>query len=387
MYTKRIHGYRIVEKRLSPINKWQLLREVGKDTLSAAAQLKLEWIIFYHTVGRRNARQTAYHFGINPKTFHKWKGRFQEKNLLTLEEHSRAPVKTRTRDISLLQRRQIRELRKKHLRWGKMKLQKRYEQLYGEYLSSWKFQVVMQEEHLYFDKAKIKKQRSKRKQAQRDPKRRITAFVNEHKVHHLWHVDTVLLTHPDGGYRYLLTAIDDVSKLAYARLYPTHSSHQAADFLKRLHYLTEGEIINLHHDNGSEFEKDFKQACHELSLPQWYSRVRTPKDNSVLERFNRTIQEEFVEMAYNGVEDLRAFNEELTEWLVEYNSIRPHQALDYLTPLEYIDTYFNAKVLPMSSSSTYLYSRNECPPLGFIEVLRENFLRCFKVETLFGSVI
>ena len=42
-------------------------------------------------------------------------------------------------------------------------------------------------------------------------------------------------------------------------------------------------------------EKDFKKACTELSLPQWYSRPRTPKDNPVLERFNRTIQEEFVE--------------------------------------------------------------------------------------------
>ena len=95
-----------------------------------------------------------------------------------------------------------------------------------------------------------------------------------------------------------------------------------------------------------------KQACTELSLPQWYSRVRTPKDNAVLERFNRTIQEEFVEMAYAGIEDLKEFNDELTEWLVEYNSVRPHQALDYLTPLEYIDTYLNTKVLPMSSSHT-----------------------------------
>jgi putative transposase len=353
MYTKQIHGYRIREKPVPQITKWQLCRELGKDVLTPQAQLKLEWIIFYHTIGERNAIKTAKHFGINPKTFHKWKGRFQEKNLLTLEEQSRAPVKTRKRDISQLQRRQIRELRNKHLRWGKMKLQKHYKKMYGEYLSSWKFQIVIEEEHLYFDKAKVRKQKRKRKQAQSNPKRRITEFVKEHKVHHLWHVDTVLLTQSTGGYRYLLTAIDDQSKLAYARLYTSHSSKQAADFLKRLHYLTEGEIINLHHDNGTEFEKHFKQACSELSLPQWYSRVRTPKDNAVLERFNRTIQEEFVEMAYAGVEDIKEFNQELTDWLIEYNSVRPHQALDYLTPLEYIDTYLNTKVLPMSSSLTY----------------------------------
>ena len=155
-----------------------------------------------------------------------------------------------------------------------------------------------------------------------------------------------------GGYRYLLTAIDEVSKLAYARLYRSHSSKQAADFLKRLHYLTEGEIINLHHDNGTEFEKDFITACTQLSLPQWYSRVRTPKDNAVLERFNRTIQEEFVEMTETTIENIQPFNLDLTEWLIEYNSVRPHQALDYLTPLEYIDILQHNKVLPMSPSHT-----------------------------------
>ena len=48
------------------------------------------------------------------------------------------------------------------------------------------------------------------------------------------------------------------------------------------------------------------------------------------------------------VEDTEAFNQKLFNWLIEYNSIRPHQALDYKTPLAYIDS----QLLPMSSSST-----------------------------------
>jgi transposase InsO family protein len=330
------------------IDKWTFLRSRGKDVLTMQAQLKLEWIIFYNTVGNQNALKTAKHFGINPKTLHKWKGRFNEKDLTTLEEKSRAPERTRKRDISLLQRERIRKLRKKHIKWGKMKLQKRYLAVHGEYLSSWKFQVVIEEEHLYFDKQKIKKQRRKKNQAQNQQKKRIHTLLKEQKINHLWHVDTVLLSRSRGGYRYLLTAIDDTSKLAYARLYTTHSSRQAADFLTRLHYLTEGEIVNLHHDNGSEFQKDFEAACKELALPQWYSRVHTPKDNAVLERFNRTIQEEFVDIIDIDVEDIAAFNLRLLDWLIEYNSIRPHQALDYKTPLQYIDSL----LLPMSSSST-----------------------------------
>ncbi len=339
--------YFFKQKEIQSVDRWQLLRLRGRD-ISPRAQLKLEWIIFYYTAGACNALKTARHFGINPKTLHKWKGRFNERNLLTLEEASRAPHKTRTRDISFIQRGRIRKLRKKHIKWGKMKLQERYSAIYGESVSSWKIQKVIEEEHLYFDKLQLQKKRRKQKQAQAQPKRRINTLLKEKKAHFLWHVDTVIFTLSQGGYRYLLTAIDDTSKLAYAHLYTTHSSKQAADFLKRLHYLTEGEIVNLHHDNGSEFQKDFEIACKELSLPQWYSRVRTPKDNAVLERFNRTIQEEFVDIIDIGTEDTLEFNQRLLDWLIEYNSVRPHQALDYKTPLQYIDS----EVLPMSPSST-----------------------------------
>lgn len=346
------HGYYLKTKDAPIPSKWNLLREIGKDTLSDKAQLKLEWIIFYHTAGKSNVLKTAMHFGINPKTLHKWKGRFNEKHLATLEEESRAPIKTRTRDISFMQRDRIKKLRIKHIKWGKMKLKRRYLLIYGEIISSWKIQKVIEEENLYFDSVQHKRYQKRRNQAQKHPKKRITEFVKENKSNHLWHVDTVIFTLPEGGYRYLLTAIDDISKLAYSRLYTTHSSKQAADFLKRLTYLTEGNMLNIHHDNGSEFQKDFEKACVDLKLPQWYSRVRTPKDNAVLERFNRTIQEDFVDIIDIGLEDINEFNNRLLEWLIEYNSIRPHETLDYLTPLEYIDTYLSNRVLPMSSSLT-----------------------------------
>ena len=328
--------------------KWQLFRALGKTQLSPHAQLKLEWIIFYHTVGRTKVTQTARHFGITRKTLHKWLARFDEKHLGSLEERSRAPEKTRTRTISPEQKTRIKHLRQAHLRWGKMKLQALYKAAYQEPISSWKIQMVIQDEQLYFDKKQTKKLRLKRKHAQH--KKRITQLTKKAQVHYLWHVDTVVFTLPQGGYRYLLTAIDDTSKLAYARIYASHSSKQAADFLRRLHYLTQGEIINLHHDNGSEFMLHFAQACKEFTLPQYFSRAYTPKDNAVLERFNRTIQEECVELMPIGLDDIADANECITDWLIEYNSLRPHQALDYLTPLQYIDT---TKLSPMSSSQTH----------------------------------
>ncbi|KKW45056.1 MAG: ABC transporter, permease protein [Parcubacteria group bacterium GW2011_GWB1_56_8] len=67
------------------------------------------------------------------------------------------------------------------------------------------------------------------------------------------------------------------------------------------------------------------------------------------ERFNRTLKDEFISLG-NAVTDCALFNQKLTEWLVEYNFHRPHQALGYEVPVEY--HYKHQKVLPMSPSST-----------------------------------
>jgi len=53
--------------------------------------------------------------------------------------------------------------------------------------------------------------------------------------------------------RYILTAVDHASKLAYARMYRNKSSRAAADFLYRLRYVVNQPIENLLTDNGSEF--------------------------------------------------------------------------------------------------------------------------------------
>src|SRR3990167_5414504 len=342
------------DKTRPKVNEWEALRRRSKKEISMSAQLKLEWIIFYHTLGKKNATQTAAQFGITRKSVHKWLKRYKEKGLLGLEEHSRAPVHVRKRMISFEQRLKVRALRKRYPKYGKMKLTYLYFKAHQEKISSWRIQKVIEEDQLYPDKPKASKLRRKQALARSHQRKRINKLVKEKKVNYLWHVDTVILTLSSGGYRYLLTAIDEVSKMAYARLYTTHSSRNARDFLERLVYLTDKKVINLHHDNGSEFKMEFEEACRHLNIPQWYSRPHTPKDNAVLERFNRTIQEEFVQMSEVDIFYVDEFNQALTDWLIEYNFHRPHQTLDYFTPLEYLDNYYlkTQQVSPSYSSLT-----------------------------------
>jgi transposase InsO family protein len=102
-------------------------------------------------------------------------------------------------------------------------------------------------------------------------------------------------------------------------------------------------------DNGSEFHGEFDEACQKLNIPHYWSRVKTPKDNATNERFNRTLSEEFIEMKGMAA-DIPTFNHELTEWLVEYNFRRPHQALNYAPPINFV--YQHERLLPMYPSST-----------------------------------
>ena len=291
---------------------WERTGEVGRlQGLSKEGMKRLEWMIYYHTHGE-NALVVSRYFGIAPKTFWKWKKLFNKDNPMSLETRSRAPKKRREREITPLQEERIVELRKRFLRYGKIKLALRYEMIYGEKISSWKAQKVIEKYKLYYHPAKNYRTQKKRLSAEK--KKRITELSIDQRVFFLFRLDTIV-RHWEGKKRYILTAIDTVSRLAFAHMYTSHSSAYAADFLYRLKHLTNGKIENVHTDNGSEFHKDFEKACQEMKLPHYWSRTRTPTDNPHNERFNRTLQEEFIQLG-NHILDPEIFNRNLTEWLI-----------------------------------------------------------------------
>jgi transposase InsO family protein len=158
-----------------------------------------------------------------------------------------------------------------------------------------------------------------------------------------------VVRHDAGKKRYILTAIDRYSRLAFARMYTNHSSATAADFLKRLHTFMDGNLVHIQTDNGSEFDLHFERAINELNLQHWWSRSKAPKDNAVCERFNRTLQEEFIGEG-NASTDPAVFNRKLTDWLIEYDFHRPHAGIDYKRPIEL--AVLGGKVLPINPSHT-----------------------------------
>jgi len=346
-------AYFKIQKKVIIPDKWILLRKVGRDKLSLSAQLKLEWIIFYNTVGNHNAKLTASQFSISRKTLHKWLGRFDEIKLNSLEESSRTPKNVRGWMVTYAQEERIISLRKKNMEFGKKKLKRIYLREYKEVISTWKIERVIRKHKLYKDPVKHDKVVEKRRKS--EPKIRIHEVKDQIKqiqeFGFLWHIDAIIIWWY-GKRRIIFTAMEEITKIAFARVYPTNSSGYAEDFLKRLMYLVEGRVNIMHQDNGAEFKGDFEVACSKLNILQIYSRPYTPKDNPALERFNSTVQYEWLEYSEVGLDDILQANLDLTTWLVKYNSYRPHEALDYDTPLEYAQKHFFSNVLPMWSAHT-----------------------------------
>jgi len=313
--------------------------------LSKEARKRLEWFIWYNT-HNKNSSLTARHFGISRQCFHEWKKRFDGINLRTLESHSCAPQHVRQKEVTPEEEGRIITLRKQHIRWGKVKLAVVYKTTYGKAISSWKVQYTIKKHHLYFHPKKNAQTQAKRRRSKE--KKRITALHKKPVPGYLIALDTIVLW-INGQKRYIFTVVDTVSKIAFARMYTTKSSRNAADFLNRFVYLLDYEVWNAGHDNGSEFHKDFQKAIEKLQLGDWWSRVHTPKDNPFNERFNRTLQDEFIALGHR-TDDTDRFNKELTDWLIEYTFVRPHQSLGYLTPWQY---YSKAvKLSPRYSSHT-----------------------------------
>lgn len=327
---------------MSIIKAFPSIPELPK--LSKPAKQKLQWMDYYHQCG--NAAKTCRYFGISRKTFHKWHKRYNPNDLTSLEEVSRKPKQLRQWQVSREEEFRILALRKKYIRYGKEKLRVIYQQHHQESISSWKVQRVIEKHQLYYSPARNDKLQAKRKRNQ--PKKRITELKKEARSGFLVALDTIVI-YAFNQKRYILTGIDVHNKIAFARMYHGHGSAYAADFLKRLHYLLGGKIENIQTDNGSEFAKYFVLAAQALKLEHYHSRPKTPKDNPFDERFNRTLKDEFIDLGHL-TDACDIFNQELTEWLVEYNFHRPHQSLGYETPIQFEANY--SKVLPMYPSST-----------------------------------
>jgi len=111
----------------------------------------------------------------------------------------------------------------------------------------------------------------------------------------------------------------------------------AAQFLATLKSRLPFPLRAIQVDGGSEFMAQFEEACQQAGLRLFVLPPRSPKLNGQVERAHRTHIEEFWE-CYDGDLELASVGPALLAWEKLYNTVRPHQALGWRTPAEYIST-------------------------------------------------
>ena len=145
--------------------------------------------------------------------------------------------------------------------------------------------------------------------------------------------------------RYLICAVDLKSRFSFTYGYNTLSSSTAKDFLIKFQQVFPYQIKHIQTDNGQEFHKHFQNYLKTQDIIQFWNYPRSPKQNAFIERFNRTIQEEYANYKqWDLKDDLNKFNKELMDYLIFYNFSRPHLGLkkdcgQFISPMQYLKQY------------------------------------------------
>jgi transposase InsO family protein len=135
--------------------------------------------------------------------------------------------------------------------------------------------------------------------------------------------------------RYIFTAIDVSTRFAFAYTYHSNSSANGDDFLGKLLEVVPFKVKHIQTDNGSEFSKYFNAGCQRNGLPHFFNYPKHPQSNGHLERFNRTIQEQCVNRYRDYLDETEEFNRKLMEYLIWYNTERPHRGIGKIPPMRY----------------------------------------------------
>ena len=308
-------------------------------TLSVAADQKMQKLNLWKALKNKGVRDKEINqlLRISRATLYRWQKRLQHKGPGGLEEKSRRPHRIRKPAWSVELAESVLTLREQYPGWGKDKLSVLLKRAGRNTSSSTvgRILVYLKKRRLLHEPptglVKTKKRVQSRPYAIRKPRDYPVEQPGD-----LVQVDT-LDVHPlDGKAVKHFTARDVVSRWDVLEAHQRATANTATEFLDTLLARMPFTVKAIQVDGGSEYRAGFEQACQRLGLRLFVLPPHSPKLNGRVERAHRTHLEEFYAVIPESTQ-LEKLNISLYQWERVYNHIRPHQALDYLTPAEYIN--------------------------------------------------
>jgi len=322
------------------------------DPLEDVITRRLKIIDFYGTYGREATREA---FGVSRSTVYLWKAKLRASDgrLTALAPGSRAPRKKRAREVPDSITCFIREYRGIHPGVGKETIaaeladycKKRDLKMIsvstiGRVIKDLKAKNLIPRTRsrltIYAPSGRLREvkqkpliKRVRRKGYQPD------------EAGDLVQMDSIVLFQA-GLKRYVLSAYDVKTAFGFAYAYSSHSAGCAKDFMKKLQVVAPFTIKRVQTDNGSEFAGVFADYIRTSGMVHFHNYPRSPKSNAYVERFNRTLKEQHINWHRDELHDIADFNRGLMNYLVWYNTKKPHTRLGRLPPLRYyLDNVLN----------------------------------------------
>jgi putative transposase len=307
--------------------------EVG---LSMAVRRRLKWLDYYRACGG-NARLTCRHFDISAQTFYRWLRRYRPSDLTTLESRSRRPRHLRQPSWSAALEQAVLKLRREYPRWGKDKLAVLLRgaghtvsvSMVGRILNRLKRRGLLVEPVSHTISAR--RPAPPRPYAIRKPRDYVPQMPGD-----LVEVDTLDVRPLPGVVFKHFTARDVISRWDVIEVRSRATATTAAAFLNSVVARMPFAVRAIQVDGGSEFHAAFEAECQRRGLRLFLLPPRSPKLNGAVERAQRTHTEEFYELRPFDSFTVEGLNRAARAWEHIYNTVRPHQALGYLTPLEFL---------------------------------------------------
>lgn len=309
---------------------------VRTNKLSDKAKHKVE-VLDWLRSHNGNISLTSRHFGLERETIRIWKERLRKEGLVGLNDKSHRPKNPRKPTTNWKIISEIVKIRKKYPAWSKYKIKPLLNKMDIKVSESTIGRTLKRKG---FINKKISKERSR---SAKSPKARFPRGFKVSCPGDMVQIDTKYIMLPGGRKYYQFTAIDVLSKHKVMRVYKTQSSRNGALYLRECLKTFPFPVNTIQTDNGAPFQKDFKALCKAMDLPHYYIYPRNPKQNTYVEISHGADEREFYQQG-NVYQDFEIMKKKMAEWEYTWNNVRPHQALNYLTPNEYLEKWKNGRL-------------------------------------------
>lgn len=301
------------------------------------AKFRFTVLKHYHQYGWKAAVSA---FGVPKSTLFGWKRIYEKsgKKLNSLVPVSTRPHRTRLMVTDHRMVEFIRSMREEFGSVSKYKLRiflDEYAKSLG--ISGYGYQKIakiIKRNHYFFEKPTKQKHHVLKVRLKSHPRETLPGYLEMDSVA-IWVLGRKL---------YFITVIDVVTRFAWVKLTFSLSSAQAKLALEEFRKQYQLPIRIVQTDNGTEFLKEFDQYLNQQGILHQFIYFKSPKINGVVERFNRTIQDEFLNRSDElYTQDWEKLNQKLISYITWYNTQRPHYSLNYLSPTQYLNQLHSEK--------------------------------------------